>query len=114
VATGGVALAAGLAALLTVLGCYAFNRVVLGDGLGLALPALLVRIGSAVLGTAAAGLVTVLGFRLVDGPLPRTQEKTSLSPPANKTLPRGPEPGAARANGDLNLWAAGKENLRWT
>jgi hypothetical protein len=109
-----VALGAGLAAMLVVSGCYAFNRVVLGDGLGFAAPALVVRIASAVLGTGTAALVVALAFRLVDGPVPGDEDKLSPPPSAGKTLPRWHEPGKDQSNGNRATYARGKEELPWT
>jgi hypothetical protein len=110
---GFFAVGVGLTAVLVVVGCYAFARV-LADGLGIVVPTLIVRVVSALLGTAAAALAAALAFRLADGPVPPTKEIQPPPPPAEKTF-AGPHD---LANGRLNEHRAessrGKEELPWS
>jgi hypothetical protein len=108
-----VALVTALAALLAVVSCHAVHRTATA-ALGLEFPALSVRIGGALVGTAVACLVTALAFRLLDGPQPREKDKHSPAPPAGKTLPRWHKPEEERSNGNGALYSRGKEQLPWT
>jgi hypothetical protein len=107
---GCIALGGALAALLAVVGCYAFNRVVLGDGLGHALPDLVVRIASALFGTVAAALAVAFAFRIFDGPMPpEPREPPPAGPSQEKTFPGPHELGKGRLNEHDTALARGKE-----
>lgn len=113
-AAGLLAVAVGLTAVLVVAGCHALARVVLGDGLGVAVPALVVRIASALVGTAAAALVAALIFRLADGPVPPGKEEPPPPPAERKTFPARHESGNGRLDEHRAAYSRGKEELPWS
>jgi hypothetical protein len=99
---------------LVVIGTETFAQRVLGERLGLAIPLLVVRLASTVLGTATAGLLALLAVRLFGGPIPPDKQPL-VPPPGRETTPvPWPEPGKGDSNGNVAMLVSGKEESPWT
>ena len=109
-----LALGVSLAAVLVVIGSETFAQSVLGERLGLAIPLLVVRLSSTVLGTATAGLLALLAVRLFGGPIPAEKQQFVPPPGRETTLSPWPDPGKGDSKGNVAMFVSGKEESPWT